>query len=124
MQEYLNLTHIFLIESVKLINELNHSSHALINFFYQPQVKKAGPKLFSPHSAISQKCFDGLDETFIIFFVTVLFILFLRNIFRKINISYPPLTPLIRTRTCGYQGIRNVSFSDNFAYEMGRKLLR
>ena len=31
--------------------------------------------------------------------------------FRK-NISYP----LICTRTCTYQGIRNVSFSENFAY--------
>ena len=27
-------------------------------------------------------------------------------------ISYP----LIPTRTCGYQGVRNVSFSENFAY--------
>ena len=31
----------------------------------------------------------------------------IRKIFRKTNISYP----LIRTRTCAYQGIRNVSFS-------------
>ena len=35
-----------------------------------------------------------------------------RNIFRKTNIS----NPLIRTRTCAYQGVRNVSFSENFAY--------
>ena len=28
------------------------------------------------------------------------------------DISYP----LIRTRTCPYQGVRNVSFSENFAY--------
>ena len=35
-----------------------------------------------------------------------------RKIFRKTNISYP----LIRTRTCAYQGVRNVSFSENFAY--------
>ena len=27
------------------------------------------------------------------------------------NISYP----LIRTRTCAYQGVRNVSFSENIA---------
>ena len=32
--------------------------------------------------------------------------------FRKTNISYP----LMRTRTCVYQGVRNVSFSENFAY--------
>ena len=34
------------------------------------------------------------------------------KIFQKTNISYP----LIRTRTCVYQGLRNVSFSENFAY--------
>ena len=33
------------------------------------------------------------------------------QIFRKTNISYP----LIRTRTCGYQGVRNVCFSENLA---------
>ena len=32
------------------------------------------------------------------------------KIFRKANIS----NPLIRTRTCTYQGVRNVSFSENF----------
>ena len=31
---------------------------------------------------------------------------------RKTNISYP----LIRTRTCAYQGVKNVSFSGNLAY--------
>ena len=35
-----------------------------------------------------------------------------RKIFRKANIS----NPLIRTRTRAYQGVRNVSFSENFAY--------
>ena len=34
-----------------------------------------------------------------------------RQIFRKTNISYP----LIRTRTCVYQGVRNVRFSENLA---------
>ena len=34
-----------------------------------------------------------------------------RKIFRKTNISYP----LIRTCMCAYQGVRNVSFSENFA---------
>ena len=33
------------------------------------------------------------------------------QIFRKTNISYP----LIRTRTCAYQGLRNVRFSENLA---------
>ena len=28
------------------------------------------------------------------------------------NISYP----VIRTRACAYQGVRNVNFLDNFAY--------
>ena len=34
-----------------------------------------------------------------------------RQIFQKTNIS----DPLIRTRACAYQGIRNVSFSENLA---------
>ena len=34
-----------------------------------------------------------------------------RQIFRKTNISYP----LIRTRTCAYQGVRNVCFLENLA---------
>ena len=34
------------------------------------------------------------------------------KIFRKTNIS----NSLIRTLTCAYQGVRNVSFSENFAY--------
>ena len=34
-----------------------------------------------------------------------------RQIFRKTNISYP----LMRTRTCVYQGIRNLRFSENLA---------
>ena len=33
------------------------------------------------------------------------------QIFRKTNISYP----LIRTRTCAYQEVRNVHFSENLA---------
>ena len=33
------------------------------------------------------------------------------QIFRKTNISYP----LIRTRTCAYQGVRNIRFSENLA---------
>ena len=37
---------------------------------------------------------------------------YIRKIFQKANIS----NTLIRTRTCMYQGVRNVSFSVNFAY--------
>ena len=40
------------------------------------------------------------------------FIKYVRKIFRRTNIS----NPLIRTRTCAYQGVRNVSFSKNFEY--------
>ena len=36
---------------------------------------------------------------------------YVRKIFRK-TIS----NPLIRTRTCAYQGVRNVNFAENFAY--------
>ena len=32
-----------------------------------------------------------------------------RQVFRKTNISYP----LIRTRTCAYQGVTDVRFSEN-----------
>ena len=37
-----------------------------------------------------------------------------RKIFGKTNIS----NPLKRTRTCAHQGVRNVSFSENFAYAL------
>ena len=37
----------------------------------------------------------------------------------KTNISHP----LIRTRTCAYQGERNVSFSENFAYVLNESSL-
>ena len=37
---------------------------------------------------------------------------YVRKIFPKTNISNPP----IRTRTCAYQGVWNVSFSENFTY--------
>ena len=39
------------------------------------------------------------------------FILYVRKISRKTNIY-----PVIRTCTCAYQVVRNVSFSENFAY--------
>ena len=35
------------------------------------------------------------------------------QIFRKTNISYRLIRTLIRTRTCAYQGARNVSFLEN-----------
>ena len=40
-----------------------------------------------------------------------LFIYYIREIFRKTNISYL----LIRARTCAYQELRNVCLSENFA---------
>ena len=42
-----------------------------------------------------------------------------RKIFRKTNIS----NLLIHTRTCAYQGVRNVSFSENFAHVLNGWLL-
>ena len=39
---------------------------------------------------------------------------YVRKIFGKTNIS----NPLIRTRTCAYQEVRNVSFSENFAFAL------
>ena len=41
---------------------------------------------------------------------------YVRKIFRKTNIS----NPLIHTRTCVYQGVRNISFSENFTYVLNR----
>ena len=41
---------------------------------------------------------------------------YLHKIFRKSNISYP----LVRTRTSAYQGVRNVTFSENFAYVLNK----
>ena len=38
------------------------------------------------------------------------FVYCVRKIFRKTNISYP----LINTRACAYQGVRNVCFPENF----------
>ena len=38
------------------------------------------------------------------------FIWYVRKVFRKANISYP----LIHKRTCAHQGVRNVSFLENF----------
>ena len=40
------------------------------------------------------------------------FISYVRKIFLKTNISYL----VIRKRTCAYQGVRNVSFLENFVY--------
>ena len=37
---------------------------------------------------------------------------YVRKIFQKTNIS----NPLIRIRMCAYQGVRNISFSEDFAY--------
>ena len=40
---------------------------------------------------------------------------YVRKIFRETNISLPP-PPLPDTPTCAYQGVRNGSFSESFAY--------
>ena len=40
------------------------------------------------------------------------YIKYVLKFFRKTNIS----NPLIRTRTCAYQGVRNVSFPESFGY--------
>ena len=44
---------------------------------------------------------------------------YVRKIFWKTSIS----NTLIRTRTCAYQGVRNISFSENFTYELSSKLI-
>ena len=44
----------------------------------------------------------------------------LRKIFRKTNISYP----LIGTRKCEYQGVRNLSSLENFAYVLNGYSIR
>ena len=41
---------------------------------------------------------------------------YVHKIFQKTNIS----NPLIRTRTCAYQGVRNVIFTEYFAYVLNR----
>ena len=45
---------------------------------------------------------------------------YVRKIFRKTNIS----TPLIRKRTRAYPGVRDVSFSEHFAYVLNGWLQR
>ena len=45
---------------------------------------------------------------------------YVRKVFRKTNIS----NPLMRTRTCAYQGVGNVSFSENDAYVLTKWPLR
>ena len=49
---------------------------------------------------------------------------YVRKTFRKTNIS----KPLIRIRTCAYQGVKNVIFSEKYAYVLNgwplRKILK
>ena len=45
------------------------------------------------------------------------FIQYVRKRFLKTNISYP----LIRTRMYPYQGVRNVSFQENFSYVLNER---
>ena len=55
--------------------------------------------------------FKNLPKIYVANFLRKKFHLICTQSFPKTNIFYP----LIRTRTCPYQGIRNVSFSENFA---------
>ena len=41
---------------------------------------------------------------------------YVRKMSRKNNIS----NPLVRLRTCVYQGVRNISFLENFVYVFNR----
>ena len=43
---------------------------------------------------------------------------YVRRMFRKTNIS----NPLLHTRTCAYQGVRNVNFSDDPKNDQSAKL--
>ena len=71
------------------------------------------------------KCFDimysitELRRTVFVISLKGSSIKYLLKIFRKTNIS----NPLTRTRTHAYHGIRNVSFSENFAYVLNGWLL-
>ena len=40
---------------------------------------------------------------------------------RKFSEKNKTFCPLIRTRTCAYQGVRNVSFSENFTYLLNER---
>ena len=51
-------------------------------------------------------------DFFLLSFRRVSFIKWVLKVYQKINIFYL----LIRTRTCAHQGLRNINFSENFAY--------
>ena len=75
--------------------------------------KKYFKKMLSPN--ISKKVTSMLLNVVLVHFCQVKFSNTFKKYFQKIlspNISYP----LTSTHTCAYQGIRNVSFSENFAY--------
>ena len=84
-------------------------------------LKRSGPRIEScgPSVAILRQLLKSISllylcKLFVEYLWTKLrrsFIYYVRKIFQKTNISYP----LISTRTCVYQGVRNVSFSKNFA---------
>ena len=70
--------------------------------FVSPRVF-INPRSWMVLNMYKKKNFRSLDKGSLIYYV--------RKIFRKTNISYT----LIRTHLCAYQGVRNVSFSENFA---------
>ena len=65
----------------------------------------------SRHSNALRKQISGKAE----FFQYVLNKDHLFSMFAKFSEKLTFLYPLIHTRTCAYQGVRNVSFSENFA---------
>ena len=67
---------------------------------------------FYPKVWMKGAMFSWVRAPLSFFLKTTISKLCIHKMFGKTNISYP----LVRTRTCVYQGIRNVSFSENFAY--------
>ena len=61
---------------------------------------------------VFSKGLASIDQSSKVFLIVGSSIKYVRKIFRKTNIS----NLLIRTRMCGYQGVRKISFSENSAY--------
>ena len=67
---------------------------------------------FLPHEGLylRYRCNTFRDEKMLVGFIHLVS----TQISRKTNISYP----LICTGTCGYKGVRNISFSENLMYAL------
>ena len=77
--------------------------HNVVHFYFQTSKKKTrGRHMFMIH--MNSNLFQAQQQRGDSFSTYEKF-------FRKTNISYP----LTRTRTCAYQGVRNVSFPERFA---------